>query len=953
MRMMIMKLATSARLVTFAAVASLIACSSQPDHFVKTAGGVTVTPTGGPAKKVRLEVVAPKVIRVTAFPADSMDLPESLVTVKHADGSATFQVREEDGTVFVSTSDVSAEVAVATGKVTFKDPGGKVLLSELDAGRSFTPVTVQEKSFFAIRQQFESPADEAFYGLGQHQNRQMNYKGENVELAQHNMDVAIPFVVSSRNYGVLWDNTSITRFGDPREWQQLDATLKLYDADGKEGGLTAKYSADGKPLVTRTESKLDYQYIASLTNLPPELGKTQTQHITWEGKIEARTSGLHKFSLYASDYHKLWIDGQPVLDAWRQNWNPWYRNFQLEMRAGEPRAIRIEWERNGGYLTLLHRDPLPPAEQNGLSLFSELGQAIDYYFIAGANADEVISGYRLVTGKAVMLPKWAYGFWQSRERYKTQDELVGMVKEYRKRSIPLDNIVQDWFYWKEDQWGSHEFDAARYPDPQKMVNDIHALNAHVMISVWPKFYPATANFKELDAGGHIYQRNLEQKAVDWVGPGYHSSFYDPYSEEGRRIFWRQVEERLGKLGIDAWWLDATEPDPHSNLDIEERKLRMGPTAMGPGAQFFNSYPLMQSRAVWEGVRAAHPDRRAFILTRSAFPGLQRYAAATWSGDVASRWSDLHDQISAGVNFSMSGLPNWSFDIGGFSLEPRYEKPNAKDLKEWRELNTRWFQFGAFVPLFRSHGQFPYREIHNLAPKGSEESNSLVYYDKLRYRLLPYIYTLAADTYHHDYTMMRGLIMDFPSDPQVRNITDQYLFGPALLVSPVHEYGARTREVYFPAGSSWYDFYTGESVAGGARKGVAAPLGRMPLFVRAGSIVPTGPEMQYTSEKPDGPITVYIYAGRDGAFTLYEDAGVDYGYEKGQFATIPLTYNDAKSELVIGKRSGEFPGMVAKRTFSVRWVSADAPRGFDPDATPDQTIEYSGAAVTVRKGAAAP
>jgi alpha-D-xyloside xylohydrolase len=949
------QLTTLVRCAALAGIAALAACgNSKPAHTVSFDDrSVTITPTGGPARKVRIEVIAPKVIRVTAFPGDSTAMPRSLMAVKRADGNVSFQARDENGTFFVSTSEVTAEVSLATGQVTFKDPAGTVLLAEIAGGRSFTPVKVQDKPFFALRQQFESPADEAFYGLGQHQNAQMNYKGENVELAQHNMDVAIPFVLSSRNYGLLWDNTSITRFGDPREWQPLDATLKLYDADGKEGGLTGTYSVDGRVVLTRAESRLDYQYIKSLKNLPAELGKSTQQHITWEGRIEARTSGLHRFSLYASDYHKLFIDGKPVLDAWRQNWNPWYRNFELEMRAGEPHAIRIEWDRAGGYLALLHRDPLPAEEQKNLSLFSELGQAIDYYFVKGANADDVISGYRLLTGKSVMLPKWAYGFWQSRERYKTQDELVGMVKEYRKRSIPLDNIVQDWFYWKEDQWGSHEFDAARYPDPQKMVNDIHALNAHVMISVWPKFYPATANFKELDARGYIYERNLEQQEKDWVGPGYLSSFYDPYSDEARRIFWRQVEEHLGRLGIDAWWLDATEPDPQSNLDMEERKLRMGPTALGPGAQFFNSYPLMQARAVWEGDRTAHPDRRAFILTRSGFPGLQRYAAATWSGDVASRWSDLHDQISAGVNFSMSGLPNWSFDIGGFALEPRYEKPNAKDLKEWRELNTRWFQFGAFVPLFRSHGQFPYREIHNLAPAGSEEFNSLVYYDKLRYRLLPYIYTLAANTYHHDYTLMRGLIMDFPADPQVRNIADQYLFGPAFLVSPVYEYGARSREVYFPAGSSWYDFYTGESVAGGARRGVAAPLGRMPLFVRAGSIIPIGPEIQYTAGKPDAPITLYVYQGHDGSFTLYEDAGTDYGYEKGLFATIPISYNEAKSELVIGKRAGDFPGMVTKRTFNVRWISADSARGFDADAKPDQTVEYSGAEVTVRQASKGP
>jgi alpha-D-xyloside xylohydrolase len=927
--------------------------SNHANHFEKSSTGVVISPDEGAAKKVRLEILSPKVIRVTAFPSESTQLQPSLMAVGQAGSSVPFSVVEANGTVSVKTDDVLAEVSLATGRISFRDSQGRVVLSELADGRHFTPVNVEGGQFFSIRQQFESPGDEAFYGLGQHQNGQMNYKGGNVELAQHNMDVAIPFLVSSRNYGLLWDNNSITRFGDPREWQPLQQTLKLYDAEGKEGGLTARYyDADGKLRLTRVDSKLDYQYgPRSPDNYPAELAKLPRQKVVWEGKIEARTSGQHTFALYASDYHKLYIDGRLVLDAWRQNWNPWYRNFTLDMQAGAPRAIRIEWDRTSGYLSLKHRDPLPADEQNGLSLFSEVGHAIDYYFIAGANLDEVIGGYRFVTGKSVLLPRWAYGFWQSRERYKTQDEVLGVVKEYRKRGIPLDNIVQDWFYWKEDSWGSHQFDPKRYPDPQGLLEQLHAQHARLMISVWPKFYPATEHFKELDAKGYIYKRNLQKQEKDWVGTGYGSSFYDPYSADARRVFWGQVQDSLGKLGIDAWWLDASEPDIQSNIDPEERKLRMGPTAMGPGGEFFNSYPLIHAQGVYEGFRAARPDQRAFILTRSAFAGLQRYAAATWSGDVASRWSDLHDQISAGVNFSLSGLPNWTFDIGGFALETRYEKPAAQDLQEWLELNTRWFQFGAFVPLFRSHGQMPYREIYNLGSSSSEAYQTLVSYDKLRYRLLPYIYTLAAQTYHNNYTMMRGLIMDFPLDPNVRNIADQYMFGPALLVSPVYEYGARSRDVYLPADTDWYDFYTAQKVTGGAHVSAPAPLARIPLYVRAGSIVPIGPEIQYTDEKPGAPITLYVYTGRDGAFTLYEDAGTDYGYEKGAFATIPMSYDESHGELRLGPRTGAFPGMVSKRTFNVRWISADTHDAANFAATPDQTVEYSGSELTIhRRGA---
>jgi len=938
------------------ALGLLDACGQEPrhtDHFVKSGAGVEVVLREGGAKKVRLEILTPRIIRVTAFPSESAQLQPSLMAVGHADGTVPFTVAEANDTVVVKTSDVLAEVSLATGRILFRDSQGRVLLSELAGGRHFTPVQVRGAQFYSLRQQFESPPDEAFYGLGQHQNGQMNYKGQDVELAQHNMDVAIPFLVSSRNYGLLWDNNSITRFGDPREWQPLHQTLKLYDADGKEGGLTAHYYDDsGKLRLTRIEGEPDYQYgPKSPDNYPAELAKLPRQKVVWEGKIEAQASGRHTFALYASDYHKLYIDGRLVLDAWRQSWNPWYRNFAIDMQAGVPREIRIEWDRTSGYLSLKHRDPLPADEQNGLSLFSEVGHAIDYYFIAGANMDEVIGGYRLVTGKSVLLPRWAYGFWQSRQRYQTQDEMLGVVKEYRKRGIPLDNIVQDWFYWKEDSWGSHQFDPKRYPDPPGLLQQLHAQHAQLMISVWPKFYPGTDHFRELDSKGYIYKRNLEKQQKDWVGSGYESSFYDPYSADARHLFWKQVEENLGRLGIDGWWLDASEPDVQSNIDPEERKLRMGPTAMGPGGEFFNSYPLMHAQGVYEGLRASHPDRRAFILTRSAFPGLQRYAAATWSGDVASRWSDLHDQISAGINFSLSGLPNWSFDIGGFALEKRYEKPAAKDLREWLELNTRWFELGAFVPLFRSHGEMPYREIYNLGSSSPETYETLVFYDKLRYRLMPYIYTLAAQTYHNSYTIMRGLVMDFPLDLNVRNVADQYMFGPAFLVNPVYEYGARNRDVYLPAGTSWYDFYSAEKLVGGAHINAPAPLARVPLYVRAGSIIPIGPEIQYTDEKRDAPITLYVYTGANGTFTLYDDAGTDYGYEKGAFATIPMSYDEGRGELTLGPRAGAFPGMVAARTFNVRWISAGTRDAANFAAKPDQTVEYSGAQVVIRRGAA--
>ncbi|MEP6898486.1 MAG: TIM-barrel domain-containing protein [Rhodanobacter sp.] len=913
--------------------------------FRQTGDGVIVD-VGGTTGRVRLQVVSDKIIHVTAIPAGNFDLPKSLMAVKTG-GDTHFTVSTESGHVLLKTAELTADVAIDTGAVQFLGKDGKLILAEQAKGRSFTPVTVQKQSFYAVRQQFESPDDEAFYGLGQHQKGTMNYKGRDVELAQHNMDIGIPFVLSSRNYGLLWDNNSITRFGDPRPYQMIDKQLKLFDADGKPGGFTANYYVDGKLKLSRVEPEVNYQYIKDLKHWPDQFRDSKGiaggpgQTVEWKGEIASDVAGLHKFRLYASGYFKLYVDGKLALDDWRQNWNPWYRNFFIAMKPGEKHAIRIEWTPQSGYIALDHQDPLPNAEQNELSLYSELGHAVDYYFIDGSNMDDVIAGYREVTGKSVLLPRWAYGFWQSRDHYETQQQLLDVLKRYRDLKLPLDNIVQDWRYWKDDAWGSHQFDTSRYPDPKAMVDQVHAEHANLMISVWPKFYPTTKNYQELDANGAMYRRNVELGVKDWVGPGYLSSFYDPYSEQGRKIYWRQIRENLGDLGIDAWWMDATEPDIASNVDIDGRKALMGPTAMGPAAAFFNSYSLMSTAAAYQGSRASYPDKRAFILTRSVFAGEQRNAAAGWSGDVVARWSNLRDQISAGINFSMSGIPNWTTDIGGYALETRYEKPNAKDLQEWRELNLRWFQFGSFMPLFRSHGQGVNREIYNLAPVGSDVYNALAWYDKLRYRLMPYIYTLAANTWFQDGTIMRGLVMDFPADAKVRDIDNEYMFGPAFLVAPVTEYQARSRDVYLPAGSGWYDFHTGKRYEGGNTIKADAPLSRMPLFVRAGAIVPTGPAIQYTDEKPDAPITLIVYTGANGHFSLYEDAGTTYDYEHGHYSRIPLDYDDATGVLTLGKREGDGQGAPAKREFIIRRIDATQPNADALDDRHDQRVEYAG------------
>jgi len=930
------------------------AAPARQTNVQTTSDGVIVTPASGPAARVRLQVMNARIIRLTAIPGETFDLPASLQVVA-ASGGAPFRVTQANGAVTLRTDRVHAEVSTETGLVTFYNTAGTAVLREV-VRDPFQPVQVDGEQLYAIRQQFNRGTDEGIYGLGQHQNGQFNYHGEDVDLIQHNIVDVVPFFISTRNYGVLWDNNGISRFGDPREYQGLDASLTVYDENGNAGGLTGRYYRGDEVVVTRVEGDPDYQYLPADQFLhggargawPAEFGEQSPTKITWDGAIEAHSAGEHKFRLYASSYFKLWIDGELVFDRWRQNWNPWYHNFRLEMQPGERHTIRVEWLPDGGYFRLLHLDPQPRAEQHEVSMSSDVAHALDYYFVAGENMDDVIAGYRELTGPAVMLPRWVYGFWQSRQRYTTQEELLNVLREYRRRHIPIDNMVLDWFYWREDQWGSHEFDPTRFPDPKGMVDEVHRLNGHIMISVWPKFYPGTEHYRELDSAGYLYKRQIEMQARDWVGHGYHSTFYDPYSQGARDMFWRQIQENLGVLGFDAWWMDATEPDMLSNLTIQERTLRMGPTALGPGAEFFNSYVLEQSRAIFEGEQKVDPNKRVFILTRSTFGGLQRYGSASWSGDVAARWDDLRLQIPAGVNLAMSGLPNWTHDIGGFSVEQRYTNEEPEAVPEWRELYLRWFQFGAFSPLFRSHGEYPYREIFNIAPDGSEVQHALIDMDRLRYRLLPYIYTLAGGTYHHGGTIMRGLVMDFPNDRQVRNMGEQYMFGPAFMVAPVTQFKARNWEVYLPAGTRWYDFYTGEAYDGGSIVHADAPLAKIPLFVRAGSIVPTGPAIEYSAQQLDGPITLFVYTGADGEFDLYEDDGVTYAEQNGAFTTIPIRYDDADGTVTIGARQGSYPGMATQRTFNVRWISGPNPNAANFDAPPDATVRYSGAAMTVEK-----
>jgi alpha-D-xyloside xylohydrolase len=566
---------------------------------------------------------------------------------------------------------------------------------------------------------------------------------------------------------------------------------------------------------------------------------------------------------------------------------------------------------------------------------SEAGALVDYYFFYGPTIDQVVANVRIATGGTPMFPKWAYGLFHSKDKYENQAELLAVKDGYRDNNIPLDCVVQDWDYWNPSSWGSHFMNASRYPDPAALMTELHADNVHGMISIWPEYQqmdsPSVAgdqdNYNALNAIGALFPTD--------AGKSHH--FYDTYNAEARTLVYQQIQDRLiGKYGWDAIWADNTEPQPYP----DPVNMRGADTALGKGAFYLNAYPLQHSKALYEGWRSIGPEgKRIYVLTRSGFVGQQRYGASCWSGDIECNFETYAKQIPAGLNFAAASMPYWTTDIGGYwGHAGRVDWSTASS----NEMFTRWFQYGAFCPLFRIHGGGS-RELFGDQWSDTTKANLLTA-DVLRYRLMPYIYSMAWKVTSEGYTMMRPLVFDFQNDNQVYDIKDQFMFGPAFLVNPVTAEGDTSRSVYFPEGT-WYDFWSGTSSTGGSDKTVDAPLSQIPLYVRAGSIVPMGPEIQYAMESID-PLEIRIYKGANGAFTLYDDAGDGYNYETGEYSQIPLAWDDTAKQLTIGARTGTYPGMPATRTFNIVWVGDGHGNGVEVTPTPDQVVQYDGSAVVV-------
>ena len=927
MKLLIPRNFAAALLVIFMLSALPVSAQFLPvKSWKKQADGVTFQVVPG---ILRLQVWTPRIIRVTYSPTGSLPETQSLSVVARPQ-VVPWQLKTDAASVTVVTDQVQAQVNRKTGAVRFLDGKGAPILSEAPGGRSMTAVTLaglKPEAAFQSEQRFVLPPGEGIYGLGQHQAGLMDYRHSVVTLEQTNREVAIPFLTSSRGYGVLWDNPAHAEVAVGEGPVVVLPSTQLFAADGAPGGLTGEYF-QGENFETRIAVRADPQIDFNWTETPPPGLPHDHYSVRWTGSVQSTLAGNYKFVTAANDGVRLWIDDKKVIDDW--NARPVQTDTAMvHFDANTRHKIRMEFFQNLSD-SIIRLSWSVPFSASTLSWKSEAAEAIDYYFIDGPKLDTVIAAYRGLTGQAPMPPKWALGYWQSKERYSTQQEWLDIAEGYRSRHLPIDNLVQDWFYWDPAPWGSHQFDPKRYPDPAAALAELHnKYFMHLMISVWGKFAPGSANnpdpnYDAMAAKGYLYPASISDQP-----------YYDPFSPGARALYWQLMRDQLFSKGVDAWWLDASEPE------LDMHGFRSVKTAAGLGARVLNGFPLLHTTGVYQGQRATAPNQRVFILTRSAYAGQQRNAAATWSGDITATWDVFAQQIPAGLNFCLSGIPYWTTDIGAFFVN----YPGGADNPEYRELYTRWFEYGAFCPIFRSHGTSTPREMWRFGP---ETQKTLLKYDTLRYRLMPYLYSQAWQVTHSGGTLMRGLVMDFPADVTARESRDEFLFGPSILVCPVIKRGAVTRAVYLPSGTDWTDFWTGGTVHGGRTITAPAPIDTLPLYVRAGSIVPMGPYLQYTAEKPADPTELRVYPGANSAFTLYEDEGINYNYEKGRYAAIPLTWNEASQTLKIGARQGAFPGMLTRRTFRIVWVKASHGIGLAPVPSADKTVTYVGKALVIKR-----
>lgn len=873
------------------AAAPLITSTATPS--IASSADITGSPAGParvpewvlatPQGTLRVSPLSDRALRVRFLPPKAAaEAPPSLVLLP---GRATPLMKQTSraGSTRLELPAIRCEADNKTGALRFFDRHGGLLLAERPGTRRLMPSQLGDEPVFIAEQAFDSPAGERLYGTGCFQDGAMDLRGLPRRLTQVNTQISLPFMLSSRGYGLLWHNTGMAELNPPEQRVAL-----------------SRAGADGK---------------AELVDVTTTAGNAQVERkgVRLEGSFRTEAAGRYAFLLDVGramgSRHSVEIDGKACVEM-SNHWLPPTTGFVVDLPAGEHR-VRVNAEEQDK--PSLHFGPAQPRT----TWRSPVADAIDYVVIAGPSADEVFEGYREISGATPMLPRWAYGYIHCRERFHSSQQIVDTLKEFRRRKLPVDVMVQDWQYWGRHGWNAMRFDEAHYPDPAALVRDVHGLNGRLMLSVWARIARDTELGRATAAAGHYVD------GTDWV------DFFDP---KAAAFYWNNQRERLLKLGIDAWWQDATEPE---NDDLVGRR-----TAAGRGERVRLAYPWHVTRTVYEGQRQALPNQRVMILTRSAFPGQHRHAAATWSGDIGHDWDTLKRQIPAGLNMAAAGYAYWTVDAGGFF------RPGDGQFtdKAYHERFLRWFQYATFLPLQRVHGYMTDTEFWRYGDKVEAVSRQ---YLELRYRLLPYLYSAAHEVHAKGAPIMRPLVFDFPNDPQALDQAHSYLFGRALHVAPVVAPGVSSWPVYLPqSAGGWVDFWTGERRAGGRTHEVPSPLERIPLHLRAGSILPLGPVLQSTAEATGEVIDLYVVPGRDGAFDLCEDAGLDCAYEKGGFSVIRMTWDDKRRVLRLSARRGSFDGMLQTRRFRLHRVGPGQPL---LQSEPLQELVYTGRAIEARLG----
>jgi alpha-D-xyloside xylohydrolase len=817
-------------------------------------------------------------VRIKFYKETEPGIPELIFTSNVP--APVFQVADLSSTIEIKMKSMMVVLDKQTGHLSFADHSGKILLSERAGTRRLIPGSVMGESCFLAEQSFESPEDEYIFGLGQFQDGHYNLRNITRRLTQVNSQISLPFIYSSKGYGLLW----------------------------QQYGLTDYNPADNFIALEKQERSDENNQMIEVTTTSGTQKVSQNQSL-YTGKFTVPEDGEYSVFLDLGDMgnrHYVVIDGNACIDQ-SNFWLPPTAGVLVKLRAGEHQIQLICKSENKPKLSWKLKD-------NFTTFRSPNAKILDYVVFSGS-ADKVISSYRNLSGNAPLFPRWAYGFWQCRERYTSATHLIETVKEFRKRKLPMDVIVQDWQYWGSRGWGVPQFDETHYPNPSGFIKEIHDLNAHFNISIW----------SNPDKNSEI---GKEYAAKDRFIPG--TKWLDYFNPETRKEYWTTLKVNMFDHGVDSWWMDAVEP--------ENDALKGERTYIGLGDFYRLTYPLMVSKAVYEGQRGTSDEKRVCILTRSAHSGQQRYGIINWSGDIGGDWDAYKRQIVAGLNFTITGLPYWTTDIGGFFRSG----PSQYTDENYHELLIRWFQWGAFNPIFRSHGYQSETEPWKYGQQVEDNMRKML---NLRYRLLPYIYSEAWQITKNGSTMMRPLVMDFNGDSSALNQSFEYMFGKALLVAPITEPNVNEWNVYLPKSALWFDFWTGEQFKGGQTIKISSPMNKVPLFVKAGSIISMGPFIQYSTEKND-PIEIRIYPGANGECTLYEDENDNYNYEKGIYSTIIFSWNDGKKVLTINDREGSFRGMLNEHTFNVVLVKENKGVGVEIPISFDKTIKYSGKEIVI-------